>query len=98
MDAEQEAMARALTEAQLKRIDEALLAQTTHQWSKVARVIGYAMRDLRSEFPDLPDVFYAIRVKHLAATGKIEAAGNLDRMRFSEVRLAAEQKPPSAER
>lgn len=98
MDAEEEAMARALTEAQLQRIDEALLAQTTHQWSKVARVIGYTMRDLRSEFLGLPDVFFASRIKHLAATGKIEAAGNLDRMRFSEVRLPESEKPPSAER
>jgi uncharacterized protein (DUF4213/DUF364 family) len=42
---------------------------------------------LKDEYPDLPDMFYTSRIKHLAATGVIEAAGNLDRIRFSEVRL-----------
>jgi hypothetical protein len=39
------------------------------------------------EFPGLPDVFYALRIKHLAESGAIEAAGNLNRMRYSEIRL-----------
>ena len=52
------------------------------------------MRTLGEQFPELPDVFYSGRIfyskpfGHLAAAGLIEAAGNLNRMRFSEVRLA----------
>jgi hypothetical protein len=62
-----------LKTADLERIDSCLMSQ--------------AMLELDGEYPALPDMFYASRIKHLAATGVIEAAGNLDRIRFSEVRL-----------
>jgi uncharacterized protein DUF3658 len=88
---EEEAQARLLTAADLKRIDECLLSKTSHQWSKVARVIGQTMLVLHREFPSLPDVFYSTRIKHLAESGAIEAAGNLSRMRFSEIRLRDEK-------
>ncbi len=84
---EQEARARLLTAAQLQRIDECLLSHTSEKWRKVAYVIGRTMTDLHREFPGIPDVFYSTRIKHLANSGVIEAAGNLDRMRYSEIRL-----------
>jgi hypothetical protein len=84
---EEEEQSRLLTAPDLKRIDECLLSKTSHQWSKVARVIGQTMLVLDREFPGLPDVFYSTRIKHLAETGAIEAAGNLNRMRYSEIRL-----------
>ena len=87
LDADEEAQARLLTAAALKRIDECLLSNTSHQWRKVARVIGQTMLVLGSEFPGMPDVFYSSRIKHLFETSAIEAAGNLDRMRYSEIRL-----------
>jgi hypothetical protein len=43
--------------------------------------------DLQKEFPDIPDAFYLLRIKHFAESGLIESAGNLNRMRYSEVRL-----------
>jgi len=33
-------------------------------------------------------VFYALRIKHLAEAGAIEAIGDLNRIRYSEVRIA----------
>jgi hypothetical protein len=87
LDPEEEAQARLLTAADLKRIDDCLLSNTPHQWGKVARVIGQTMLVLGREFHGMPDVFYSTRVKHLAESGAIEAAGNLDRMRHSEIRL-----------
>lgn len=84
---EEEAQARLLTSADLKRIDECLLSHVSHRWSKVARVIGQTMLILSREFPGMPDVFYSSRIKHLAESGAIEAAGNLNRMRFSEIRI-----------
>jgi hypothetical protein len=94
---EEEAQVRLLTAADLKRIDECLLSNTSHQWSKVARVIGQTMLVLSREFPGMPDVFYSARIKHLADSGAIEAAGNLDRMRHSEIRIRAE-KPAGSQR
>jgi hypothetical protein len=95
MDSEEQARAGSLTYAELNRIDEVLLSHATQRFQKVAMLIYVTMRELREKFPNLPDVFYASRVKHLVASGRLEAAGNLDRMRFSEVQLP--QKMPSAE-
>lgn len=92
---EEEARARLLTAADLKRIDECLLSNTPHQWGKVAQVIGQTMLVLSREFPGMPDVFYSARIKHLAKSGAIEAAGNLDRMRHSEIRIPDEKVPGS---
>ena len=83
----EEAQARLLTAADLKRIDECLLSNTSHQWRKVAYVIGQTMKEIHDEFPGIPDGFYSTRIKHLAESGAIEAAGNLGRMRHSEIRL-----------
>jgi hypothetical protein len=84
---EEEAQARLLSAADLKRIDECLLSNTSQQWRKVARVIGQTMLALNREFPHMPDGLYSARIKHLAESGAIETAGNLDRMRYSEIRL-----------
>ena len=79
--------ATSLTAADLQRIDDCLLLHTSREWQKVARAIGYTMAVLGREFPNVPDVFYAQRIKHLAETGAIEAVGDLNRIRYSEIRI-----------
>jgi hypothetical protein len=81
-----------LTADQIKMIDEAILANVSSQWRKVARVAGSAMTALENIVPPTPDIFYANRVRHLVAAGKLESRGNLLFMRFSEVRLPNKQK------
>jgi len=85
MDAEEEAQAARLTEAELPIIDECILSNISHHWRKTAKVVALTMGDINDNFR-LPDVFYSGRIKHLAAVGLIEAACNLNRMRHSEVR------------
>ena len=77
-----------LTAADLQCIDECLLSHTSQQWQKVASVIGSTMAVIGPQFPNVPDVFYAERIKHLAETGAIEAIGDLNRIRHSEIRIA----------
>lgn len=77
-----------LTKQDLELIDEVLLASTSPSWRKVARVVGTAMIELNRQFPRVPDGFYAQRVAALVQDGKLHSQGNLDYMRFSEVRLA----------
>jgi len=84
---EEQALLDALSEPLLSEIDAALLAGCAHTWRKVARVVGTTMmtqpfRELR-----LPDVCYATRVVHLVNQGKLESDGNLNYMRYSEIRL-----------
>lgn len=83
---EQEAVDR-LAAAQIQRIDDALLSDCTRRARKVARIVGKAWMQLRDELQDVPIGFYAQRVKMLVDVGKLESRGNLDHMRFSEVRL-----------
>lgn len=88
MDAEQQARADALTPAQVEAIDRELLRASDLQWRKVARVVGTVMFGDWPGKPDgLADVFYAQRVAGLVRAGKLQAQGDLARMRFSEVRL-----------
>lgn len=76
-----------LTNEELALIDAECLAQASTRWRKVARIVGFSIKKLQQRIPDVPDVFYAQRVKLLVAQGKLESQGNLDYMRFSEVRL-----------
>lgn len=85
---EQQARIDGLTADQIRKIDEAIVANASTQWRKVARIVGSAMTDNSGIVPSIPDVFYAERVRNLVAAGKLESQGNLEFMRFSEVRLA----------
>src|SRR5262249_6978574 len=83
---EEEAEARLLTPADIERIDRTLLSHASLEYRKVARVIGWTMMELYKEIK-VPDGFYTQRLKVLVAAGLLEADGDLNRMRYSEVRL-----------
>jgi hypothetical protein len=91
LDAEDEERVSRLTTAELQIIDQTLHQHCSPQWRKVARVVGSAMTPLLKVFPDLPDGFYARRVIQLVQSGSLESQGNLEHMRFSEVRLPGSQ-------
>lgn len=88
LDAEEQATVDRLTAEQIQRIDDALLSDCTSRGHKVARIIGTAFKLLRDELPKVPGGFYSQRVQALVAEGKLDSRGDLDYMRFSEVRLA----------
>ena len=84
-------------------VDQTILACCAPQFSKVARVIVDVATALKVPIPmervfvDVPkalekpvgtDVdFIADRIKALVKAERLESAGNLDRWRFSEIRL-----------
>ena len=76
-----------LPRAELALIDAALLSQVSDEWRKVARVVGMAMLSMPDRPSGVPDVFFAKRVVLLVESGRLEARGDLRRMRFSEVRF-----------
>lgn len=88
LTAEEEARIAQLSEADLNSIDGLLLSNATVQWCKVAMVVAKTMHahDLVS---DIPVTFYGLRIKELVALGRLESQGNLEFLRFSEVRLPA---------
>lgn len=84
---EQEIIVSALTSDDLVWIDNQLLSQASDRRRKVAAIVGFAMNDALKKYPNVPDIFYAQRVKKLVESGALESFGNLDCMRFSEVRI-----------
>lgn len=76
-----------LSAEEIKSIDDELIANASTRFRKVARVVGEAMRRQCNSIPNVPDIFYASRVKKLVEEGRLIAAGNLDYMRLSEVKL-----------
>jgi chaperonin cofactor prefoldin len=91
LSSEQQARVRRLSATEIEEIDQALLEDACDQWRKVARIVGTALGKVRGRIPGVPDLFYAQRVRHLVAIGRLESQGNLAFMRFSEVRLPRTQ-------
>ena len=87
LTAEQLSIVEALSKEQIAEIDNALLANCTGRWREVAAVVGFSMADqIMNTFEGVPDVFYSQRIRRLVEKGILESAGNLNYMRYSEVR------------
>jgi len=89
LTAEEQSAVAKLTAADLQVIDAAILANSSNRWLKVARVVTSAEDALSNSYPDLSYVFYAQRLIRLAEEGRLESQGNLEYMRFREIRLPA---------
>lgn len=85
---EQLKLVSGLSKTEIHEIDQALLSHASQRWQKVAKIVGTTMMKLPSPIQGIPDVYYATRIKFLVEAGALEAAGNLDYMRYSEVRLS----------
>ena len=88
MTPEEAAVAASLSAAMVERIDARLVSYAQQRPRKVAMVIGLTMGDMDVSVPGLPDVYYAQRIKALVAKALLVAEGNLDYMRYSEIRRA----------
>lgn len=80
-------MVAKLTDADLQVIDAAILASSSNHWLKVAPVVWHTEKALSDRYPGLSYIFYAQRLIRLAEDGRLESQGNLEYMRFSEVRI-----------
>jgi len=87
MSAEEEAIAALLSQQMVEKIDKALLSHAKLRGRKVAVLVGLTMMDPEVRVPGLPDLYYANRVRVLVERGLLVAEGDLDYMRYSEVRL-----------
>jgi hypothetical protein len=83
---EEKSLVAKLTDADLQVIDAAILANSSDRWLKVARVVMWTEKALKERFPGLSYIFYAQRLIQLAEQGHLDSRGNLEHMRFSEVR------------
>jgi hypothetical protein len=88
ISAEEQAAADLLCEQELELIDACILSHCAERFYKVAWIIGRTQNELADRFPKLSYVYYTQRLKHLVDAGCLVAAGDVFKMRFSEVRLA----------
>jgi hypothetical protein len=87
MTPEEKERVKQLSAADIQLIDQTLLSNASHEWRKVARIVGVTMLAQENKMAGIPDVYYAQRIIYLVGHGFFESQGNLKRMRFSEVRL-----------
>jgi uncharacterized protein DUF3658 len=87
LSSEEARVAASLSKDLIERIDAELLEHARRQSRKVAMLVGLAMSNPSVRVPGLPDLYYAQRVRLLVAKGALLSEGNLDFMRYSEVRL-----------
>lgn len=81
--------------ASINKLDALMLSHVTHQWRKMARIVGGTIQELtptqiaelHESYPPPLDLVFAERLKHLAEQGKLEWQGDLTTMRFCELRL-----------
>lgn len=76
-----------LSHEEVEEIDNLLVSYAGSQYRKVAKLVGSAMMDLEDRKRGIPDIYYALRVRSLVEEGRLESQGNLQYMRYSEVRL-----------
>jgi hypothetical protein len=78
----------------LKVIDEDLRRHIQERWLKVARIVAYGVRQGGFSLHDENIVrLHVRRVKVLVESGLIEAAGDLLRPRWCDVRTARKSEP-----
>jgi hypothetical protein len=88
---DQKELVAKLTDEDLKEIDEMLISAATNKYRKVAMLVGSTMMNLPNRVKGIPDVFYSQRVRKLVEDGQLEYRGNLQYMRFSEVKLSSQK-------
>ncbi|MFM7332429.1 MAG: DUF3658 domain-containing protein [Brachymonas sp.] len=68
-------------------VEEALLAQCSEEWRKLAMVVGMAMLEPPIKGSGKKDSELAGYVQNLVAQGKLQVQGDLSRMQHCEIRL-----------
>lgn len=87
LSTEEQAAVASLSPSDIEAIDGVILSNCLSHWLKVARVVWDTEKALSGRYPGLSYIFYAQRLIQLVEQGRIESQGNLQYMRFSEVRL-----------
>jgi len=77
----------ALTNEDIASIDEQLFSLCDGQFRKIAHIVGMVMSLQPKCRSEIPDVFYAQRVRMLVERGVLQAQGDLTRMGCCEVRI-----------
>lgn len=84
--AEKAAVAQ-LSKTEIQHIDDALLSYANCRFQKVAMIVAEFMAQSTLHKADIPDLFYAMRIEALVGKQRLVHQGNLQYMRYCEVKL-----------
>ena len=79
-----------LGEHDLLRIDQMILSSLGRDWKKAGFITAGVMISAPDEYEDLPEMFYASRIRMLAEASRIETKGDALVLKAFEVRLPPE--------
>ena len=82
-----DAIAR-LDENDFLQIDRAILSSLSRDWKKAGFITAGVMIAAPDEYEDLPEMFYASRIRVLAEASRIETKGDARALKTFEIRLA----------
>lgn len=75
-----------LTESEIKWIDKTIIACTHKRYLKQARVVIQASEKVEEQLNGIPFTYYSLRIQELVKNNLLESIGDLNIMRFSEIR------------
>ena len=81
-----DAIAR-LDENDFLQIDRAILSSLSRDWKKAGFITAGVMIAAPDEYEDLPEMFYASRIRALAEASRIETKGDALALKTFEIRL-----------
>ena len=81
-----DAIAR-LGEHDLLKIDQAIQSSLARDWKKAGFITAGVMIAAPDEYEDLPEMFYASRIRALAEAARIETKGDARALKTFEIRL-----------
>ena len=81
-----DAIAR-LDENDFLQIDRAILSSLSRDWKKAGFITAGVMIAAPDEYEDLPEMFYASRIRALAEAARIETKGDARALKTFEIRL-----------
>lgn len=86
-DEEGRAAIARLAEDDLLRIDRTILAALDRSWKRAGLITAGVMIAAPDEYEEIPEEFYALRLRALASASCIEVRGDLSALKTSEIRL-----------
>ena len=78
-----------LQEKDLLKIDQAILLALDRTWKNAGFVTAGVLIAAPDEYEDIPEAFYALRIRSLADDSRIEVKGDLEVLKTCEIRLSS---------
>ncbi|WP_282278458.1 DUF3658 domain-containing protein [Stenotrophomonas sp. PS02297] len=77
-----------LQEPDLVKIDGLILSSLDRAWKKAGFVTAGVLIAAPDEYEDIPEAYYASRIRALAHASRIEVKGDLEVLKTCEIRLS----------